>query len=147
MSLEEWLNQGQLRQHKTSKNEIKQLLDVFARDMADAEIDTISIDRRFATADNAALMVSTAALATSGYRTAGSGHHYWTIQSLVFTLKLDDKTIEEFNRFRRKCNTIDYERIGTVSEREVLEILDLARRIRERLEIWLKENYPEFARE
>ena len=143
VSLEDWLNQGRLRHHRTSKNEIKQLLDVFARDIADAESNTISIDRRFATAYNAALMASTAALAASGYRAAGEGHHYWTIQSLAFTLKLDAETIEEFNRFRRKRNTIDYERAGSVSEREVLEMLELARSIRDKLEIWLRGNYPE----
>ena len=143
VSLEDWLNKGQLRQHKTSKNEINQLLAVFARDMADAQSNTISTDRRFATAYNAALTASVAALAASGYRAAGEGHHYWVIQSLAFTLKLDAETIEEFNRFRRKRNTIDYERIGTVSERELLETLELARSIRGKLEIWLRENHPQ----
>ena len=143
VSLTDWLNEGRLRQHKTSKQEINQLLAVFARDMADAQSNAISIDRRFATAYNAALTVSTAALAASGYRAAGEGHHYWIIQSLAFTLQLDAETIEEFNRFRRKRNTIDYERIGTVSEREVLEMLELARSIQGKLEIWLSQNYPE----
>ena len=143
VSLEDWLNEGRLRQHKTSKNEIKQLLAVFARDMTDAQSNTISIDRRFATAYNAALTVSTAALAANGYRAAGEGHHYWVIQSLAFTLKLDSESIEVFNRFRRKRNTIDYERIGTVSEREVLETLELARSIRGKLETWLAESYPQ----
>ncbi len=143
MSLPDWLNEGRLRQHKTSKSEINQLLAVFARDMADAQSNAISIDRRFATAYNAALTVATAALAASGYRAAGEGHHYWVIQSLAFTLQLDAETIEEFNRFRRKRNTIDYERIGTVSEREVTEMLELAGNIRGKLETWLRQNYPD----
>ena len=143
MSLTDWLNEGRLRQHKTSKQEINQLLAVFTRDMADAQSNAISIDRRFATAYNAALTVATAALAASGYRAAGEGHHYWVIQSLAFTLLLEADTIEEFNRFRRKRNSIDYERIGAVSEREVSEMLELARNIRSKLEIWLKENHPD----
>ena len=143
VSLEDWLNEGRLRQHKTSKSEINQLLAVFARDVADAQSNAISIDRRFATAYNAALTVATAALATSGYRAAGEGHHYWVIQSLAFTLQLEAETIEEFNRFRRKRNTIDYERIGAVSEREVSEMLELAKNIRSKLEVWLRGNYPE----
>ena len=146
VSLEDWLNEGRLRQHKTSKQEINQLLAVFARDMADAQSTTISIDRRFATAYNAALTVSVAALAASGYRAAGEGHHYWVIQSLAFTLQLDAETIEEFNRFRRKRNTIDYERIGAVSGREVSEMLELAKNIRSKLEVWLRENYPDLLR-
>ena len=143
VSLTDWLNEGRLRQHKTSKQEINQLLAVFTRDMADAQSNAISIDRRFATAYNAALTVSVAALAASGYRAAGESHHYWVIQSLAFTLQLDAETIEEFNRFRRKRNTIDYEKIGAVSEKEVSEILELARNIRGKLEIWLRGNYPE----
>ena len=143
VSLEDWLNEGRLRQHKTSKGEINQLLAVFARDMADAQSTTISIGRRFATASTAALTVSVAALAASGYRAAGEGHHYWVIQSLAFTLQLNAETIEEFNRFRRKRNTIDYERIGAVSEREVSEMLELAKNIRSKLEIWLRGNYPD----
>ena len=143
VSLTDWLNEGRLRQHKTSKQEINQLLAVFTRDMADAQSNAISIDRRFATAYNAALTVATAALAASGYRAAGEGHHYWVIQSLAFTLLLEADTIEEFNRFRRKRNSIDYERIGAVSEREVSEMLELARNIHGKLEIWLRGNYPE----
>ncbi len=79
MSLEDWLNKGRLRAHKSSRSEIARLLAIFERDMADAQSDAISIDRRFATAYNAALMVSVAALAASGYRAAGEGHHYWNI--------------------------------------------------------------------
>jgi uncharacterized protein (UPF0332 family) len=147
VSLEDWLSKGQLRQHKTSRNEIQQLLAVFARDIADAQLRTLSTDRRFATAYNAALTVATAALAACGYRAAGEGHHYWTVQTLAFTLQLDAKTIEEFNRFRRKRNTIDYERTGAVSEKEVSEMLELAENIRHRLEQWLRAHYPNLARE
>ena len=129
MSLQDWVIEGRLRTHKTSKSELSQLLAVFERDMADAQSKTISIDRRFATAYNAALTVSVAALAASGYRAAGEGHHYWTIQSVAFTLQLDAETIESFNKFRRKRNTSDYERIGMVSEKEVLEMLELAGRL------------------
>lgn len=143
MSLENWLNEGRLKRHKTSRNEINQLLAVYERDMADAQAKTISTDRRFATAYNAALTLSATALAAGGYRASGEGQHYWAIQSLAFTLQLDAETIEVFNRFRRKRNTIDYERIGTVSEKEVLEIIQLAKDIRGKLEIWLRENYPQ----
>src|SRR3990172_12202217 len=143
VSLVDWLNQGRLRPHKTSKNEIRQLLAVFERDMTDARSNTISVDRRFATAYNAALTAATAALAASGYRPAGEGHHYWVIQSLAFTLQLDAEKIEEFKRFRRERNTIDYERIGAVSEKEVQEMLELAKSIQAKLEAWLKKNHPE----
>jgi len=97
VSLQSWLSEGKLKSHKTSRSEIDQLLAVFDRDLADARVKGLSADRRFATAYNAALTISIAALAASGYRTSGEGHHYWTIQSLAFTLRLDAKTLNKFN--------------------------------------------------
>lgn len=147
MSLQDWLNEGRFKTQKTSKSELSQLMAIFERDVSDAESNTISIDRRFATAYNAALTIATAALAACGYRTASEGHHYWTIQSLAFTLRLDAETVEQFNKFRRKRNTIDYERRGTVSEKELSEMLELAKNLRTTLEAWLRKNHPELLEE
>ena len=143
MSLQSWLNEGKLKAHKTSKSEINQLLAVFDRDLADARVKALSADRRFATAYNAALMVSIAALAASGYRTSGEGHHYRTIQSLTFTLQVDAKTLNKFNKFRQKRNISDYERTDVVSEQEVAEMIALAQIIRTAADKWLHENHPE----
>ena len=143
VSLQSWLNEGKLKAHKTSKSEINQLLAVFDRDLADARVKAISADRRFATAYNAALTVAIAALAASGYRTSGEGHHYWTIQSLAFTLRLDSKTLNKFNKFRQKRNISDYERTDVVSEQEVAEMIALAQALRTAADKWLLENHPE----
>ena len=143
MSLQEWLNEGRLESHTTSHEEIEQLFAVFERDMADAQIETMSVDRRFATAYNAALMMARAALAASGYRTSGGGAHYLTIQSLAFTLRLDARTIRKFNKFRQKRNISDYEMIGMVSEQEVVEMISLAQELHDMVTEWLKKNHPE----
>jgi len=118
---------------------------VFQRDIQDSRSESISLDRRFATAYSAALTICTAALAASGYRTAGEGHHYFAVQSLAFTLGLDPDTIEKFNRFRRKRNIADYERAGTVSEGELAEMVELADDLRTRLVAWLRQNHAELA--
>jgi hypothetical protein len=143
VSLQSWLSEGKLKAHKTSKSEITQLLSVFDRDLADAQVKTLSADRRFAIAYNAALMVSIAALAAGGYRASGEGHHYWTIQSLAFTLQLDARTINKFNKFRQKRNISDYERTDVVSEQEVAEIIALAQELRQSVVQWLRKNHPE----
>ena len=143
VSLQDWLNEGRLKAHKTSRKEIEQLFAVFERDMTDARAEDLSADRRFATAYNAALMAARAALAASGYRTSGEGGHYWTIQSLAFTLQLDTSTITKFNKFRQKRNISDYEMIGMVSEQEVSEMVALAKTLRETVADWLKNNHPE----
>lgn len=143
MSLQDWLNEGSLKAHKTSRKEIEQLFAVFERDMRDTRAEDLSADRRFATAYNAALMAARAALAASGYRTSGEGSHYRTIQSLAFTLQLDTNTITKFNKFRQKRNISDYEMIGMVSEQEVSEMVALAKTLRETVAAWLKNNHPE----
>lgn len=143
VSLQDWLNEGRLKAHKTSRKEIEQLFAVFERDMTDARAEDLSADGRFATAYNAAPMAARAALAASGYRTSGEGGHYWTIQSLAFTLQLDTSTITKFNKFRQKRNISDYEMIGMVSEQEVSEMVALAKTLRETVAAWLKNNHPE----
>ena len=143
MRLQDWLNEGHLKAHKTSRREIEQLFAVFDRDIKDARAEDLSADRRLATAYNAALMAARAALAASGYRTSGEGGHYWTIQSLAFTLQLDTSTITKFNKFRQKRNISDYEMIGMVSEQEVSEMVALAKTLRETVADWLKNNHPQ----
>jgi len=138
VSLQDWLNEGRLKTHKTSQKEIEQLFAVFERDMADTQAEALSADRRFTTAYNAALMVSRAALAASGYQTSGKGNHLWTIRSLAFTLQLDAKTIQKFNKFRQKRNISDYEMIGMVSEQEVSEMITLAQELRDMVTEWLR---------
>lgn len=142
VSLQSWQENGRLRAHQTSSREITELLKAVDRDLADAQLHGLSVDRRFATAYSAALLVATAALAASGYRAPQEGHHYWTIQSLTFTMKLDAKTIEQLDTFRRKRNITDYERVGMVSEQETRNMLALAKKLRATVVEWLKKNYP-----
>lgn len=66
MSLEDWLREGRIKAHKSSRKEIEQLFAVYERDMADAQIVTLSSDRRFTTAYSAALIMARAALAAGG---------------------------------------------------------------------------------
>lgn len=145
MSLQDWLNEGHLKTHQTSKYEISQFLAVFERDFTDAGVKAISTDRRLATAYSAALILCVAALAASGFQAENTGHHYWTIQSLTFTLQVDTKTIDKFNKIRQKRNISDYERIGMASERDVEEMLSLAKTLRIRFGKWLQTNFPDLA--
>lgn len=143
MSLQDLLNDGRLEEHRTSRKEIEQLFAVFERDMADAQIEALSPDRKFATAYNAALMVARISLASSGYRTSGEGSHYWTIQSLAFILPLDTSTIRKFNKFRQKRNISGYEMIGMISQQEVAEMIDLAKELHGIVLEWLANNHTE----
>ena len=63
MSLKDWLKNGWLVEHKTSPQEITDLLGVMDRDLADCETPGLSPDWRLNIAYNAALQAATAALA------------------------------------------------------------------------------------
>ena len=55
MSFADWVSNGWLVAHKSSKQEIGNLLGIVARDLKDSEAKDVSDDWRFAIAYNAAL--------------------------------------------------------------------------------------------
>ena len=140
MSLKDWLRNKWLVEHQTSPEEIRHLLEVTDRDLADCKTPGLSTDWRFGIAYNAALQVATAALAASGYRAAREAHHYRVIQSLAYTIKADQNLVHKFDRFRKKRNIGGYERVGVVSDAEAGEMFNLAKSLREDVEQWLREN-------
>ena len=58
------------------------MIQLAARDLADAAVEGISTDRRFLIAYEAALNLATIALYCTGYETHGQGHHWATFQAL-----------------------------------------------------------------
>jgi hypothetical protein len=56
------------QKHVTSKQEVTQMRELIARDLADADVPGLSADRRFATAYNAAVQAANMAIACAGYR-------------------------------------------------------------------------------
>jgi hypothetical protein len=101
MSLQHWERNGWLQRHKTSPNEIRDLLGVVERDLADSATEGLSADWRIKIAYNAALQAATAALAATGYRASRDQHHYRVIQSLRETLGTDVQTVNAFDVFRK----------------------------------------------
>ncbi|MCK5685480.1 hypothetical protein KAJ27_15215 [bacterium] len=144
MSLTDWLNNGWLIEHVTSKTEVSDLISVVARDLNDSKIEGLSPDWRLSIAYNAALQIATAALAVSGYRASRESHHYRVIQSLCFTLKAEKKLVRKFDLFRKKRNIGGYERAGMISDQEAAEMHHLAIEINELVMNWIDKNYPEY---
>lgn len=142
MNFDDWLKWGWVTKHTTSKEEIRNLLQVADRDLADSRTG-ISADWRMNIAYNAVLALATAALAAIGYRVARESHHYRTLQSLEYTIGLDRDTVDHLDAFRKKRNTTEYDRAGTVSDHEADEMLQLATDLRARVEKWLRAHHPE----
>ncbi len=143
MSLSDWLAQGWLQRHRPDRWETLELLAIAERDIRDAQVAGISADTRLSIAYNAALQVAMAALAASGYRPGREAHHYRAIRSLAFTVGADAAVVDQLDAFRKKRNISDYQRAGSVSEREAGEMLALAQTLRETVVSWLKANHPE----
>jgi len=102
VSFGDWVNNGWLVAHKSSKQEIANLLGIVARDLKDSQAKDVSDDWRFAIAYNAALQAATAALAAAGYRASRENHYYRVIQSLELTLGKDAKFIRAFDAVPEK---------------------------------------------
>jgi hypothetical protein len=69
MSLGKWVEYGWLRKEATSPAEIKELLGVVNRGLADSKVEAVSTDLRFIAAFGAALILAATALRASGHRT------------------------------------------------------------------------------
>jgi hypothetical protein len=143
MTLQDWLNNGWLTAHKTSPQEIKNLLALADRDIAECRISGLSSDWRLNIAYNAALQASVAALAAAGFRASRESHHFRVIQSLVYTIGATPGMVQLFDRFRKKRNIGGYERAGLISDQEAAEMLELAKKIRNDVEEWLRTTHPE----
>jgi CRP-like cAMP-binding protein len=147
MSLELWLENGWVKEHKPTPREIAELLAVADRALKDCQIAGLSSEGKLNMAHNAALQSAAAALAVAGYRATREAYHYYAIQSLSFTVQLEERIIRRLQKLRRKRNISDYERPGTVTEQEAQEMVGLAKLIRRQVEEWIRDNHEELARE
>jgi hypothetical protein len=143
MSLLDWERNGWLQSHKSSPNEVRDLLAVVDRDLADSAAEGLSADWRLNIAYNAALQAATVALAAAGYRASRDQHHYRVIQSLQETLGTDASTVNALDTFRKKRNAAGYDRAGLVSDADAKAMRDLAQRLKADVVQWLKKHHPE----
>ena len=146
MSLNDWLADGTVKRQQVRATEVARLHEVAERDLADAGIVGLSLDRRFATAYSAALQLATVVVRASGYRVASSssGHH-WRTLSLLAELMGDSQRerTEYLDSCRRARNQADYDRVGVVSDEEVDELVTEVSAFRADVEVWLATNHPD----
>lgn len=139
---------GVVTPHKTSPNEIRDLRTLIARDLADAAIEALSDDRRFATAYNAALQISKMVIAASGYRLSrGQSAHYNSFETVKTAIQDPeiDRLCDYFDTCRRKRNHIDYDGSDVVTATETAEIIKNTTRYLEIAEKWIADEHPALA--
>ncbi len=145
MDLKVWEKNGWLRKYKTTTKEISSLLSLVERDLRDAVQEEISPDWRFNIAYNAALQLATLVLYSSGYRTGrGESKHYRVIQAIPLVMGKEFTHIRDFlDNCRRKRNISEYDAVGTVSEKELNDLLEITSNFKEQVKNWLEKNHPD----
>ena len=148
MSLKALLAANRLRTQTTSKSELDALRAVVERDLRDADIPSVSADRRFAIAYNAVLQLCKIALACAGYRVAtGPGHHQATFEAASFAL---DSTALPYTTYfetcRRKRNLLDYDAACVATDTEARELVKKAHEFSELVEMWIAQHHPHLKR-
>ena len=134
------LRQGRIRPHNTNAGEIASLFAIIERDLVDAALAGLSVDRRFATAYNAVLQAATVVMYAEGYRSHGSGHHATTFAFLRAVPGADwEKWADYFDACRRKRNLADYVGVGYISSTEADELLKEAHAFVKAVRAWLEE--------
>jgi hypothetical protein len=145
MSLELWKQNGWLRAHNTSSEEVDSILALVDRDLSDAAREEVSTDWRFNIAYNAGLQLATVALYVAGYRAGrGQSKHYRVIQALPLVMGERFSGISAYlDNCRRKRNVSEYDTIGTISEKEAADLLRTVLELKVEVLKWLQQGYPE----
>ena len=146
MSLPEWQRKGRLQSYRTSRDEIRELLDLADRRLRDARVEAISADWRFAAAYDAALTLVTIPLECAGYRTRGVGHHVTTFEALSLTMGEGFRDLSDYlDRCRKTRNEVAYHRAGVVSPSEAEELIRRVSAFRDQVTQWLRDSHPQLA--
>jgi hypothetical protein len=142
MSLKQWEDNGWLKPHRTSRQEISNLLNIVERDLQDARRE-ISADWRFGIAYNAALKLCRILLSAEGYRPSHELQHYLTLAALPEILGeakiADAKYLDDC---RKKRNIAEYEYVGGASGPDADELIEFVKDLRDEVIAWLKKNHP-----
>jgi hypothetical protein len=125
--------------------ELRALYAVVERDLKDAKIPELSAGRRFATAYNAVLQLATMAVAASGYRVVGLGHHQTTLRAFPAAMGAQASPYAvHFEMCRRKRNQVDYDTTNAATETQTADLLKKAEEFRVLVKAWIEKNYPQF---
>jgi hypothetical protein len=147
VSWEKLLADNRVKTHKTSLAEMIELREVITRDIKDAQIRELSLDRQFACLYSAALQLAHMIIACAGYRVSPiAGHHKTSFEVLHLIL---GKSIEPhsiyFDICRRKRNIVEYDTSAVATATEVKELHRKILEFQTIVEQWIGKNHPELS--
>jgi hypothetical protein len=145
MSLQQWQDNGWIWPAEPSRQEIAGFLGIAEREIADASLDGISSDGRFAHAYTAVRALCDAALHVCGYSVPkGQNQHQRVIESLQFTLAGEwVNEVDFLDRCRRERHGSLYDRSGVTEQEDADQLLATAERLLADVREWLGREHPE----
>ncbi len=144
MGLKQWLKNRWIHHHNTTKEEIRNLIDIVERDLKEAK-QPITADWQFGIAYNAALKLCTILVYAEGYKPEKTSQHYRYISALPLIIGKDKKNDAEYlNTCRAKRNIIEYDSIGSVTENDADELIEFTKKLKKEVISWLKKYHSEF---
>lgn len=143
MTLANLLAIQRLQAFEASPQGVQRLLAAAQRNLADAQLQSLSAENRFDAAYKCILQCAMLGLWASGYRTPTSqpGHHQTTLQSLPLTMGLPGDVIIVLDALRKKRNQNDYEG-DPVSMAAVTECIAQARHLLAHTRQFLQTQFP-----
>jgi hypothetical protein len=144
MSLQTWLQKGHLVEHQATVAEVRSLLGIVDRELADAGVAGLSDEGRFTHAYDAALLLCKLALHASGFelQKRAPGHHSLWINSLDFTVGKEQKdTLIHLSKSSNLRHTSLYEQTGVVQRQDADDLLETARMLRTAVLAWIRSRH------
>ena len=145
MSLQHLLQIGHLIEHQPTVAEVRGLLGVVDREIADAGVTGLSDDGRFTHAYDAALLLCKLALHASGFEVPkrAPGHHNVWINSLELTLGESFREVANHILKSSKLRHASlYDFAGVVQKQDARELLAGAQQLRSEVVSWLRAKHP-----
>lgn len=145
-TLDDLLDQNLLKLHEPSSREINSLFKIVDRDLKDATVKILSPDRRFATAYNAALQLTTIVLRAHGFRSnpGKAAHHRISIDTLPLILGREAVSLKVyFDSCRVKRNTCEYTSVEEANEKEVQELISTVQDFEKQVRKWIRHHHPD----
>jgi len=129
MSIEELVAEGAIHVFDAKPAEIERVMEIARRDLAVAEkVAAESLDWAYTISYNAVLQACRGYMFRLGYRPAAAEAHRSTLRFM--RLVVDEpmkRSIDYFDRVRRKRHRMIYDEVGLASEREVKQLLETAK--------------------
>jgi len=138
---------GDLEKLPMNSEEILELLSRAERKLADSCIKGNSNETRIALAYTVILICATIALRASGYRVKNKQEfHYIAIETLRYTLKVQQQQIDYFQDLREKRHHDLYGGSLFIMENDVEEAIQEANALLKLTKTWLKDNNSDLLR-